>query len=41
MGAVTPSMTPKIHTSAAKLMMSGTITKKPATKLRRSHWIIV
>ena len=32
-GAVKPSMIPKIHTSAATLMTSGTVTKKPAMKL--------
>src|SRR5215471_1853655 len=36
-GAVKSSMIPKIHTSAAMLMTSGTVTKKPARKRRRSH----
>jgi hypothetical protein len=34
---VTPSTTWKIHTSAATLIMSGTVTKNPVMKLRRSH----
>jgi hypothetical protein len=33
-------MIPKIHTSAATLITSGTVTKKPAMKLRRSHCIV-
>ena len=36
-GVVRPSTTPKIQMNAATLMNSGTVTKKPATKLRRSH----
>ena len=32
---------PKIQMSAATLMNSGTVTKKPVTKLRRSHCIDV
>ncbi len=28
---------PEIHTSAATLMISGTVTKRPVRKLRRSH----
>ncbi len=39
-GAVKPSMIPKIQTSAATLMTSGTVTNRPAMKLRRSHCII-
>src|SRR5690242_12714159 len=38
-GVVRPSTTPKIQISAATLMKSGTVTKKPAMKLRRSHCI--
>src|SRR4029450_11794143 len=38
-GVVRPSTMPKIQMIAATLMNSGTVTKKPATKLRRSHWI--
>src|SRR5262249_41262263 len=40
-GVVAPSTTLNTHTSAATLMNSGTVTKKPATKLRRSHCIDV
>src|SRR5665213_794997 len=36
-GVVRPSTTPKIHTSAATLMNSGTVTKNPVRKRRRSH----
>src|SRR5919112_2298814 len=36
-GSVTPSITPKIETSAATLMMSGTVTKNPVMKRRRSQ----
>ncbi len=36
-GAVKSSMIPKIHTSAAMLMTSGTVTKNPAMKRRLSH----
>ena len=32
-----PSMTRKIQTSAATLMMSGTVTKNPVMKRRRSQ----
>src|SRR5436190_2077775 len=38
-GVVRPSTTFKIQMKAATLMNSGTVTKNPATKLRRSHWI--
>ena len=38
-GAVKLSMIPKIQTSAATLMTSGTVTKNPAMKLRRSQCI--
>ena len=38
-GAVKPSMIPKIHTNAATLITSGTVTKKPARNVRRSHAI--
>ena len=38
-GAVKPSMIPKIQTSAATLMTSGTVTKKPVRSRRRSHGI--
>ena len=36
-GSVMPSMTRKIQTSAATLMMSGTVTKNPVMKRRRSQ----
>ena len=36
-GSLIPSTTWKIHTSAATLMISGTVTKNPVMKLRRSH----
>jgi len=32
-----PSTTPNTQISASRLTMSGTITKKPATKRRRSQ----
>src|SRR5207302_508306 len=38
-GVVRPSTTLKIQMSAATLTNSGTVTKKPAMKLRRSHCI--
>src|SRR3954464_5638508 len=38
-GVVAPSTTLKSQISAATLMNSGTVTKKPATKLRRSQCI--
>src|SRR5687767_2337089 len=38
-GAIEPSTTRKTHTSAATLMTSGTVTKKPAISFRRSHCI--
>src|SRR5687768_2447683 len=38
-GDVTPSTMPKIQMKAATVMNSGTVTKKPAMKLRRSHCI--
>ena len=40
-GVVRPSTMPKIQTNAATLMNSGTVTKNPAMKLRRSHCIVV
>src|SRR6187397_1224560 len=36
-GATKPSTSRNSHSSAATEMNSGTVTKKPATKLRRSH----
>src|SRR6516225_1901878 len=36
-GVVAPSTTPKIQMNAAALMKSGTVTKNPAMKLRRSQ----
>src|SRR5436309_6811617 len=38
-GVVRPSTTLKIQMKAATLMNRGTVTKKPAMKLRRSHCI--
>src|SRR5206468_9694034 len=38
-GVVNPSTSPNTQISAAMLMKTGTVTKKPVTKLRRSHCI--
>ena len=39
-GVVKPSTTPNIHTNAATVMNSGTVTKKPVMKLRRSQCML-
>src|SRR5206468_2490408 len=39
-GVVRPSTTLKIQMNAATLMKSGTSTKKPAMKLRRSQYML-
>jgi hypothetical protein len=37
-GPTKPSIRRKIQTNVATLITSGTVTKKPAMKLRRIHW---
>ena len=39
-GPTKPSISRKIQMNAATLITSGTVTKKPAIRRRRSHWTI-